>query len=196
MDRRKRSPSANELAPLSGHLKCFAQLLSETSLDDAVIVLRRVYDPDGALILIPSALVERVIRFFLEGPGGAHPASKATSAKFIQRFFWLSLKRDVRRYVACCPTCERILRIGRNPRAGLHPMAFGGRGNCISLDIVGGKGPLPEAPRGNNYILTIIDCFTRYAIVIPLPDQSSSVIVSAIIGNLIYNVRYPTLYFN
>ena len=44
---------------------------------------------------------------------------------------------------------------------------------------------LPETPRGDNYILTIIDCFTRYAIAIPLPDQSSSVIISAIIGNLI-----------
>ena len=64
-------------------------------------------------------------------------------------------------------------------------MAVGGRGDCISMDIVRGKGSLPETPRGNNYILTIIDCFTRYAIAIPIFDQSSSVIISAIIGNLI-----------
>ena len=64
-------------------------------------------------------------------------------------------------------------------------MAVGGRGDCVSMDIVGGKGFLPQTPRGNNYILTIIDCFTRYFIAIPLPDQSFSVIISAIIGNLI-----------
>ena len=64
-------------------------------------------------------------------------------------------------------------------------MAVGGRGDCVSIDIVGGKGSLCETPRGNNYILTIIDCFTRYAIAVPLPDQSSSVIISAINGNLI-----------
>ena len=64
-------------------------------------------------------------------------------------------------------------------------MAVGGRGDCVSMDIVGGKGSLPETPKGNNYILTIIDCFTRYAIAIPLPNQSSSVIISAIICNLI-----------
>ena len=69
--------------------------------------------------------------------------------------------------------------------AGLHPMTVGGRGNCVAMDIVAGKGFLPETLRGNNYILTIIDYFTRYAIAIPLPDQSSSVIISAIIGNLI-----------
>ena len=63
-------------------------------------------------------------------------------------------------------------------------MAVGGGGDCDSIDIVGSKGSYPETPRSNNYILTIIDCFTRYAIAIPLPDQSSSVIISAIIGNL------------
>ena len=64
-------------------------------------------------------------------------------------------------------------------------MAVGGRGDCVSMHIFSGKGSLPETPRGNYYILIIIDCFTRYAIAVPLPDQSSSVIVSAIIGNLI-----------
>ena len=124
-------------------------------------------------------------RFFNEGPGGAHQAAKATSVNVIQRFFWPDIKRDVRLYVACCPTCERFLRLGRNPRAGLHSMAVGGRGDCVSIDIVGGKGSLPEDFRGNNYILTILDYFTRYAIAIPLSDQSSFVIISAIFGNLI-----------
>ena len=181
----RRTPSADEVAPSSGHLKCFAQLLSVASLHDAVIVLRSADDPERELILFPSALVERVIRVFHEGPGGAHQVAKATSAKIIQRFFWPGLKRDFRLYVACCPTCERFLRLGCNPRAGLHSMAVGGRKDCVSMDIVGGKGSLPENHQGNNYIRTIIDCFTRYAIAVPLPDQSSCVVISAIICNLI-----------
>ena len=64
-------------------------------------------------------------------------------------------------------------------------MAVGGLGDCVSMDIVGGNGSFTETPRGNNYILTIRDCFTRYAIASPLPDQSSSVIISAFIGNFI-----------
>ncbi len=181
----QRTPLTDEVAPLSAHLKCLAQIRDETSLNDGVIVLRLADDPERELIVVTSSLIERVFRFFHEGPGGAHQAAKATSAKVIKRFFWPGLKRDVRHYVACCPTCERFLRLGRNPRAELYLMAVGGRGDCVSLDIVGCMGSLPETPRGNNYILTIIDCFTRYAIAIPLPDQSSSVIVSAIIGNLI-----------
>ena len=58
------------------------------------------------------------------------------------------------------------------------------------MDIVGGKDSLPETPRGHKYILTNIDCFTRYGIAIPIPDQSSSVGISAIIGN--YNTIFGT----
>ena len=135
--------------------------------------------------MVPSSLIERVIRFFHEGPGFAHQAAQATAAKIISRFFWADLKRDLRLYVACCSTCERFLRLGRSPRTGLRPMNVGSRGDCVSMDIVGGKGSLRETPRGNNYILTIIDCFTRYAVAIPRPDQSASVIISAILGNFI-----------
>ncbi len=139
----QRTPSAEELAPLIGHLKCLAQIRDETSLHDGVIVHMRADDPDRELIVVPSSLFKRVIRFFHEGPGGAHQAAKATSAKVIERFFWPDLKCDVRLYVACCPTCERFLRRGRNPRAGLHPMAVGGRKDCVSMNIVGGKDSLP-----------------------------------------------------
>ena len=64
-------------------------------------------------------------------------------------------------------------------------MVVCGRRYCISINIVGGKRFLPEIPRSYNYILTIIDCFTKYAVAVPHPDQSSSVIILAIIGNLI-----------
>ena len=69
---KNRTPSTDELAPQSGHLKCFAQLLSEMSLHDCAIILRRSDDPHRKLIVVPSSLIERVICFFHKGPGGAH----------------------------------------------------------------------------------------------------------------------------
>ena len=165
------------------------------SLYDSVIILRRSDDPQIKLIMVPSSLIERVIRFFHKGPGGAHQAAKATAAKIISRLFWPHLKRDVRLYVACCPTCERFLRLGRNPRPGLRPMNVGGRGDCVFINIVCGRGSLPETPRGNNYILTIFDCFTRYAVAIHLHDQSVSVIISAILESFITVYGTPRTIF-
>ena len=64
-------------------------------------------------------------------------------------------------------------------------MDVGGRGDCLAMDIVGGRDSFPLTPRGHRYILTMIDCFTRYAIAVPLVDQSAEVVIAAIIGNYI-----------
>jgi transposase InsO family protein len=64
-------------------------------------------------------------------------------------------------------------------------MDLGGRGDCIAMDFVGGKDSLPITPRGNKYILTIIDCFTRYALAIALPDQSSSCLINTVLSHYI-----------
>ena len=114
-----------------------------------------------------------------------HQAPKATSAKIIFRFWWPEIKRDVRIYVACCPVCENFLKLRRSPRASLRSMDVGIRGDCLAMDIVGGMESFPLTPRNNRYILTIIDCFTRYALAIPLPDQSSESIINAVVGHYI-----------
>ena len=181
----KQTPSADELAPLSNRMKILAQLIDQVSTREEVLVIKRLDDPERELTLVPSAKVEHIIRFYHEGPGGAHQAAKATSAKIIRCFWWPDLKRDVRLYIACCPVCEKFLQLNRTPRAGLRPMEVGGRGDCIAMDIVGGRESFPLTPRGNMCVLTIIDCFTRYAIAVPLPDQSAEVVIAAIIAHYI-----------
>ena len=53
------------------------------------------------------------------------------------------------------------------------------------MDIVGGGESLPLTPRAKKYILTLVDCFSRYALAIHIPYQSSETVVNAVIGNYI-----------
>ena len=188
----KQYPSADELAALSGRMKAFVQLFEEISVRDGVLVITRHDDPERELTIVPSAKVEHIIRFYHEGPGGAHQAAKATSAKVIRCFWWPDLKRDVRLYIACCPVCERFLKVKRTPRAGLRSMDVGGRGDCLAMDIVGGKDSFPLTPRGHRYILTMIDCFTRYAVAVPLVDHVCRGCHCCSHWQLHYGVRYPS----
>ena len=64
-------------------------------------------------------------------------------------------------------------------------MEVGGRGDCLAMDVVGGMDSLPQTPRGHRYILTIIDCFTRYAVAVPLVDQSAEVLIASVLGSWI-----------
>ena len=180
-----KTPAADEIAKFGERLKELAQLREQIRLREDVLVIRRGDDQTNELILVPVSMVERIIRILHEGVGAAHQAAKATAARLIRRFYWPGLKRDVRLYVACCPVCEEFLRCARTPKAALNPMEVGGRGDCLAMDIVGGGDSLPTTSRGAKYILTFVDCFTRYAFAVPLNDQSSEAVINAVIGNYI-----------
>ena len=62
-------------------------------------------------------------------------------------------------------------------------MEVGGRGDCLAIDIVGGMDFLPQTPRGNRYILTLIDCITRFSVAVSLVDQSAMVVIASEIGH-------------
>ena len=51
------------------------------------------------------------------------------------------------------------------------------------MEIVGGGESLPLIARANKYIITIVDYFTRYAIVIAISYLSSETIINVFIDN-------------
>ena len=83
----KQFPSADELAGLSSRMKSPAQLFDQISIREGVLVIRRHDDSEQELTIVPSTQVEHIIRFYHEGPGGAHQAPKTTSAKIIGCFW-------------------------------------------------------------------------------------------------------------
>ena len=40
----------------------------------------------------------------------------------------------------------------------------------VGMDLIG---PMPETPRGNKYVVTLTDYFTKWAEAAPLPDKTA-----------------------
>jgi transposase InsO family protein len=66
-----------------------------------------------------------------------------------------------------------------NPKAPLGSISVGGPLDCVATDIVG---PVPRTPRGNRYILTVTDSFTKWLDVYPIPDQTAETCAANIFG--------------
>ena len=64
-------------------------------------------------------------------------------------------------------------------------MKVGGRKDCLAINLVGVMDSLPLTPFGNRSILTLIDCFTRFAVAVPLVDQSAELVIASVIGHYI-----------
>lgn len=88
-------------------------------------------------------------------------------------------------YIAICLACKNYLLLSLTSRAGLRPIKFGGRGDFFAIYIVGVKESLLKTTRGNLFILTKINCFSRYAGAVSLQDHTLNSIIYAV---LIYSI--------
>jgi len=87
-----------------------------------------------------------------------------------------------------CGSCSK-LKVGKNATASLgelpeniHPFEL------TSLDFCG---PYPERKRGNRYLLTFIDYFSRYPEAIPLPRQDAPTVARALVTEIFSRLGCP-----
>lgn len=104
----------------------------------------------------------------------------------IQRLYdngqrWTHLREHVRMFVRQCPCCQLMsqikIPIKTHPftRASYEPM------QCVNIDTIG---PLPKDDFGNEHILVIIDCFTRFVELYPIADTSAKAAARAILQHV------------
>lgn len=70
-------------------------------------------------------------------------------------------------------------------------MSVGGAGDCLAMDVVSGKDSLPLTLYNNRYIPTLIDCFTRYAYALAIPDKTSKIIINTVLSHYIMEHGTP-----
>ena len=129
------------------------------------------------------------------GFGSGHHSADKTLQRARERYYWPGMSSDVKLAVRLCKICDQSSNPNPAPKAELIPIECGGHFEIVSMDIVGGQNSLPQTTRGNKYILTIIDLFTKWAEAIPLADQKATTIAKAVVDNWIcrHGVPYQIL---
>ena len=117
----------------------------------------------------------------------SHPGIKGTLRLVRERFVWPGMNKDVRVWSQNCVNCQRgkITRHNSTPVTQIPTM--GAKFDEIHMDIVG---PLPHS-RGCQYLLTIIDRFSRWLEAIPLPETSAQTVADAFLHNWVGRFGVP-----
>lgn len=107
-----------------------------------------------------------------------HPGIDKTLARIRQRFFWPRMVLEVREYVQKCSTCKEI----KAPNTALAPPMGDQRiashpWQIIALDFIG---PLPRSKRQNQYILSVVDLFSKWVMLVPFRKIDSSVLCAVL----------------
>lgn len=123
------------------------------------------------VLMVPQAQIEIVI---LAYHNVFHPGYKATLNHIAQKFYFAKMREHVRRVVRSCTECIR----SKSQRQANLPQKVidlpTNRFMEIHLDLVG---PLYATQHGHQYVLTVIDRFTRYLTLIPLYSATSEEVI-------------------
>src|SRR4030095_2944691 len=112
--------------------------------------------------------VEPIMYLYHNDPIAGHFGIEKTFQKIKRTYFWPQMYEEIRRYVQSCHKCQVQSRRKKNNE--LHPIEPTAPWERVGIDFVG---PLTTTERGNKYIITAIDYFTRWPEVRAVPEATA-----------------------
>ena len=140
-------------------------------------------------VCVPKRYRRSVLHACHGAPMSGHGGVRATQHRVREHFWWKNYERDVKAWCKSCALCQRR-KTPQPSRQGLA-MSFPSKRpfETCGFDIVG---PLPEDAKGNKYLLTVVDHFTRYALAVPITNREQATIVHALHRHLVCVFGIPS----
>jgi len=108
-----------------------------------------------------------------------HYAAQSLFHTLATRYFWKSMFADAVEYCKTCDTCQRTKINYAHRFAPLHPLSVPEEiGTRFSMDH---KVLTRTTAAGNSAVLVIVECFSGFPHLIPMPDQTADTTAKAIV---------------
>lgn len=139
-------------------------------------------------VVVPKSLKLRVLQATHGLPGSGHFGVTKTLRRLRQGFYWGQQRRDVEDYCRRCDICTARKGPTNRSHAQLQQFPVGTPMERVGIDILG---PFPRTEKGNRYVLTAMDYFTKWPEAYSLPDQEAETIVDALLDGMFSRFGVP-----
>jgi len=184
----------NQLAEFDSVSKSLHAQWERFSLREGVLY-RQHWDNSGNKdmwqILLPVRYRQEAMYSAHQSVSGGHMGVKKTQLKLTMKAYWVGWTVDVRDFCKMCDQCARYHRggVGGVKEQGeLQPMCVGEPWERMAIDITG---PHLVSSKGNKFIITIIDHFTKFAFAFPVRAHDATTVAKYFVDRLFLTYGIP-----
>jgi hypothetical protein len=143
----------------------------------------------GERIFVPSHLVKRILEANHGSLLSGHQGIAKTTRRVIGRFFWPGVRAEVKRFVVGCTSCGRHKTSAARNRPGLlQPIEVTRANEVVSIDFFG---PLTKSVDGKEYVLTMVDFFTRWVVTVAVTSTKAKALATKFIEEWVCRYGIP-----
>ena len=111
------------------------------------------------------------------------------TTKYLQQYyFWAKMRRQVKDYMKTCDTCQRIKNRTVAMEGEFEWISTQDPNELATLDFYG---PLPPARTGMQYILVVMEAFSKYTCLYPIKRATTAVSPERIVNRYIVKCGKP-----
>ena len=155
------------------------------------ILFRRWMTHDGGSrkqVILPREFREPFIQLAHTGMTGGHLGRKKTEEQVNLRAYWPNWRSDVSTELRKCTECAQYHRGTPARQTPLNPFSAGEPFEVVSVDITGKH---PRSSKGNEYIVTVVDLFSKWGEAIPVRVHTAPVVASVLVNHVFSRFGMP-----
>ena len=140
--------------------------------DDILMVQLKREETANVVTLLPRVYRDTVLTMLHNDRTAGHLGVARTKERVLERFYWPTVEKDVREHCETCIQCQRRSHPTPLRQAGFRTEICSRPFERVALDIT----EMPMSSKGNKYALVVMDYFTKYVQVYPMPDQTAQTV--------------------
>ena len=173
-------PERNEIMKYDEATKSYWMQWSRLKIRNGILY-RRWESADGSSIswqwISPKSCRQELIKQVHGGMTGGHFAYDKTCLQVQRRAYWFTWRADVKAFCEACIECSTYFRGNPKHQAPRLKFLVGDKFQLVSIDICG---PFPRSERGNRFIMTGVDHFSKMAQAYCMPDHQASTVAQTL----------------
>jgi len=136
----------------------------------------------------PLRYCEEIMNTAHSSVTGGHMGVRKTHIKVAKKAYWVGWSWDVREFCRKCDACAKYHRGAVKKQGELQNMCIGAHWERVAIDVTG---PHPHLSKGNKFMVTVLDHFTRYAFAFPVRAHDAVTVAKHLVERVFLVYRVP-----